>query len=1721
MRLSLNFQKTLLLSVFVVVLSTQVHGQYAVTRQNGTPCTQSTQTFTVPSASSCQGTPSFSWSVQNATEHVDYEISGSRNSFGFSLTFSTARTGVRVECTFSCNGSDIPISGMTFDVSSSITPGVTISGPSTSFCAGTNVSFTATPQNGAIASSYSWKVGNNIVQSGSSSPTFSINSLVNGDVVSVILLTSQSCVSQSSATSQNSITVSVTQPSPVTISISPTKPSVCPGEGIGFSTFNVQNAGSNPSYKWYVNDQAATSDDQQMGDSYFIKTNWTYPNNAVVKCVLTSNQGCVSGNPKESNLLTVPLNTPQAFSVNIAPLPAKQNQTYCNGEVYFVANANHSVASYQWYKNGVPVGSNLNSYAPVSYASGDAIKVVATATVDPCLLNTTAEATSAVTIRPNVSISQISGTSSFCQGLTTSQFSASAYDADSVRWTIQNAGSSHIDASGLVNWDPTFHATATITFTAKGCGSPATSSKQVIVNQFLGPVTVSVAATKPSICPREGIAFNTYGTQNIGSDPQYQWFINNQPVTTDRPDQGLDKLIINDWSNRPNNSSVVCRVTSNLGCVSNNPKDSDPIYVPVKSPENYTTGINVKPDRADYTYCRGEIFFEANPSHPTSSYQWYRNGAPTGTNSVTYIPTTFVQGDIITLTATAAPNGCLVNTSANGSAGGAPIVIKPDVAVTSISCSNCPQTYICGGTTSSNFVGTPIGYTSFNWSIANAGTSTINSSTGVTTWDQSFIGFATISITAQGCNGPATTSKQIEVKQSHPEPSLTLSGSQFVCPGAPVTFQTVNETNAGLSPTYKFFVDGNEVSSVGSGTPAYVLAITHWNYGNAIPVKCVMTTSNVCVQGNTSVPSNTITVYTSLQGTVTISPSTSTSCQGDGLPTQFTASPQLTNYVWQLSGAGGGSTISQQGLATWDLNHSGSAFVNIYAENCPSASVSYTYFTNPAPSTPAPQNISACNWEFIELQANSSTASTNWYNAQNNVIATGASLTLGHVYDPVTFSYYVEPVSLDGCKSLSKGLITLAVTDDCEDRLNWTHSTAFDNESNIVSSGKNYFDFNGGLIQSQSKTFENSKILASQTLKDRYDRAVLSTLAAPTAFSDFRYDLKFAWSSQSRPYDYRDFDRPSDEATAMTSTPIDGSRVGSLGWYYSNNNSWESNVPSTGFPFSQADLYDDGTGQSRAVGKQGEVLKLGGGHEAIQGVFPVYNVLDDYLQKRTQVFPNIVQGGSLFNEGIQNIVRDENGNYSISVSEKSGKTVMTCRAGTQSSYHHEVTTTLTSNNDPTSGHYRPLTYFYILEDQAVNISGSMLFVAQNIVTNEKKSPGQTFETNGKWPAGFYRIILTGDGQINLSFVNRYLDVSYQYFDDAGRLRTSVSPNGFTQWPTAGYSLLDKSTYSYDHEGRLLSLFEPDAGVSNYKYRNDGKIRFSQNALQLANENASNAKGKFSYTNYDRLGRPIESGQYIGTAITFASRASQVDAAFSPTASEKNDWLKTYYDEPGPAVTDLSSSLTQEFLFGAVSWTENVNIQTWYSYDEFGRVTWVAQRPKALAVTFVTEYKYDFLGKVKTVINSRHIGGHAVEVLYHHYEYDQDQRLKEVYTSTNGTSRTLRAKYKYYLHGPLKRIELGNGVQGIDFIYNINGWLTQINHPENMQDPGQDGQNGSAFSKDAFGMLIDYYETSLIGVSTGKLQDPNLFHRIPQLSGQPITSSGSISIREQLSTNPQR
>lgn len=342
------------------------------------------------------------------------------------------------------------------------------------------------------------------------------------------------------------------------------------------------------------------------------------------------------------------------------------------------------------------------------------------------------------------------------------------------------------------------------------------------------------------------------------------------------------------------------------------------------------------------------------------------------------------------------------------------------------------------------------------------------------------------------------------------------------------------------------------------------------------------------------------------------------------------------------------------------------------------------------------------------------------------------------------------------------------------------------------------------------------------------------------------------------------------------------------------------------------------------------------------------------------------------------------------------------------------------------------------------------------------------------------LVVSQTGYPNPTFV--YDNWSYNYYNDIGQLVANVTPNGVNTASTAYPSFV--TTYKYDHLGRLYETTGTDDGTTKYVYSLDGKIRFSQSQEQ---RNAS--PQRFSYSNYDQVDRIVESGEYLMSGsgyfvfethnITTPSANSVLNIADNKgytgvtrrgnnaTAGRYSDTTFIDYDYQTLDYIADAHHLVQENRFGLVSRTKNANATTWYSYDGLGRLLWTKQSITGLG-TKTVDYTYDYVGNVTDVVYQK---GQADD-FYHHYIYNEDDNLIEVLTSLDGTNKTSRAKYYYYLHGPLKRVELATNVQGIDYVYTINGTLKTINNADAAKDPGLDGTNG--FAPDVFGQTMHYY-----------------------------------------------
>lgn len=355
----------------------------------------------------------------------------------------------------------------------------------------------------------------------------------------------------------------------------------------------------------------------------------------------------------------------------------------------------------------------------------------------------------------------------------------------------------------------------------------------------------------------------------------------------------------------------------------------------------------------------------------------------------------------------------------------------------------------------------------------------------------------------------------------------------------------------------------------------------------------------------------------------------------------------------------------------------------------------------------------------------------------------------------------------------------------------------------------------------------------------------------------------------------------------------------------------------------------------------------------------------------------------------------------------------------------------------------------------------------------------------------YKSITYHDDADNLLISQYYADLaspitqSFNFYDYQGRLIVAVSPNGVEQYTsgTVPFDLIDKTTYTHNYKGLVTAMVEPDAGLTEFIYTRDGKVRFSQNARQRE-------VSSFSYTNYDRDGRPVESGEFTPSGtLTFDSDemleiVENTDPDGGLVAGTKADQTFTWFDLPDP---NIPVTRIQENLFGAVSYTKNDQVTTWYSYDYQGRTKWMVQQIIGLGVKTI-DYRYGKDGNVREVAYQKGVGG---EEFYHYYTYDKDGILDKVYAGrtapeydlnlevSNIDQLTLQVNYEYYLHGPLKRVELATDLQGIDYLYTADGTLKAINSDSPDADPGNDHLEGG-FRPDLFGMTLHYFTNDYTG-----------------------------------------
>jgi len=305
-----------------------------------------------------------------------------------------------------------------------------------------------------------------------------------------------------------------------------------------------------------------------------------------------------------------------------------------------------------------------------------------------------------------------------------------------------------------------------------------------------------------------------------------------------------------------------------------------------------------------------------------------------------------------------------------------------------------------------------------------------------------------------------------------------------------------------------------------------------------------------------------------------------------------------------------------------------------------------------------------------------------------------------------------------------------------------------------------------------------------------------------------------------------------------------------------------------------------------------------------------------------------------------------------------------------------------------------------------------------------------------------------------------------------------------------------TTYTYNSTNQVVKQHTPDGGYSRFWYDNLSRLVVSQNDKQLKQKD-------FSYTVYDKLGRIAEVGQknFASSGLKEPQYLDSLAYRNFLSGGSNSQIVQTYYDTipaPGSGIIPLEQdNLRKRVALSAYRETaaSPVSQATYYNYDLTGNVTTLWQQIYGLGLKKI-DYEFDLVsGKVNFV---RYQQGQPDE-FYYKYKYDAENRLTEAWSGTKALYNPIAgsyllngkqdARYEYYLHGPLARVELGDQysqVQGLDYAYTLQGWLKGVNSQRlnASEDIGKDGLSGSVFPKDVYAYSLGYYKDDYKPIGAG-------------------------------------
>jgi gliding motility-associated-like protein len=395
-------------------------------------------------------------------------------------------------------------------------PNITTQPADQTACENEDVTFSVTATGSSL--SYNWYKSpttaliNDGHFSGVSTSDLEITNLALGDAGGYYCIVSDGSGNESTSDTAN---LTVTASNAVSVSISADDNDICAGTSVTFTATPV-NEGSIPGYTWYKNGILIPL---ANGISY----SYLPQDNDWVFAKVFSSTLCATGNPANSDTVTMEVNNNSAVSVSIIP----SDNDVCSGTAVNFNSTSINPGTnpnYQWRKNGVDYGGGSTNTINYSPANGDTISLELTSNLT-CTSGSPAYDTVIMRVKPNP-LAEITGCEVVCSGseitLDGNPNSGSApytnHEWDAVTSNIISLTNNN-DGTATIEPDNTGRTTINYTVTdSKGCSGSAFFN--LGVNQ--APEAANVATGQPTEVIANAIAARWKGfSNNAASDALY------------------------------------------------------------------------------------------------------------------------------------------------------------------------------------------------------------------------------------------------------------------------------------------------------------------------------------------------------------------------------------------------------------------------------------------------------------------------------------------------------------------------------------------------------------------------------------------------------------------------------------------------------------------------------------------------------------------------------------------------------------------------------------------------------------------------------------------------------------------------------------------------------------------------------------------------------------------------------------------------------------------------------------------------------------------------------------------------------------------------------------------------------------------------------------------------------------------------------------------------